>query len=464
MAVNLIRTVAAVISDNSRVDKAPMQDMLSEIIAAINDVDPLLTPSYPNRDAAEVAAFSLPSAVNRIIVQEGDATVTRSRTAFADDPLYSTGARWGVVQRQNMAAIRNALTATAPIPLANIGSSANEITGTVAGSHLSLGVSVVGDGSEAVLVPVQTNTAASPTIAIDNDNARSVRRIDGSDLPAGALIVGQPYIIRRTAGQYRIVRGDVTSVEVATIRSELAPVQSTIIASSSPSQRDIRGILRPNTFIAITDAVITGSPFSAFNPVSGSLSVLPISGGVKHEWREPNGRIWTNYHQNGAWTGWALQLNKAAVDGSISAQSLRIGKVERFKSILEAISATDTIVVGQIADMSGLSSTSSSGAAVMVLTGTAFLNGGMLRRVQFFSTAGAARVAAVTTWSADGEGRRLYARKMSRCSRVSMILRFPYRSPLAERWALPALPHRLASIPHRLASQSCFLMMSRLVS
>lgn len=233
--------------------------------------------------------------------------------------------------------------------------------------------------------------------------------IDGSDLPAGALIVGQPYIIRRTAGQYRVVRGDVTSVEVATIRSELAPVQSTIIASSSPSQRDIRGILRPNTFIAITDAVITGSPFSAFNPVSGSLSVLPISGGVKHEWREPNGRIWTNYHQNGAWTGWALQLNKAAVDRSISAQSLRIGKVEQFKSILEAISATDTIVVGQIADMSGLSSTSSSGAAVMVLTGTAFLNGGMLRRVQFFSTAGAARVAAVTTWSADGEGRRLYA-------------------------------------------------------
>lgn len=104
-----------------------------------------------------------------------------------------------------------------------------------------------------------------------------------------------------------------------------------------------------------------------------------------------------------------MQLNKAAVDGSISAQSLRIGEVEQFKSVLEAISATDTIVAGQTADMASLSSTSSSGAAVMVLTGTAFLNGGMLRRVRFSSTAGAARVAAVTTWSADGGGRRFYA-------------------------------------------------------
>ena len=54
------------------------------------------TPSYANRAAAEAAAATLPTAITRILVQEGTAMVTRSRTAFADDPLYSTGSRWGV--------------------------------------------------------------------------------------------------------------------------------------------------------------------------------------------------------------------------------------------------------------------------------------------------------------------------------------------------------------------------------
>lgn len=62
------------------------------------------TPSYANRAAAEAAASELPTSITRIIVQEGGATVTRARTAFADDPLYATGARWGVVQRVDVAA------------------------------------------------------------------------------------------------------------------------------------------------------------------------------------------------------------------------------------------------------------------------------------------------------------------------------------------------------------------------
>lgn len=61
---------------------------------------------YASRAAAETAVSALPTSVTQILVREGTALVARSRTAFADDPLYPTGARWGVVQRQDFDAER----------------------------------------------------------------------------------------------------------------------------------------------------------------------------------------------------------------------------------------------------------------------------------------------------------------------------------------------------------------------
>lgn len=57
------------------------------------------TPSYATRAAAEAAASGLPSAITQIIVREGASLVVRSRSASADDPLYASGARWGVTFR-----------------------------------------------------------------------------------------------------------------------------------------------------------------------------------------------------------------------------------------------------------------------------------------------------------------------------------------------------------------------------
>lgn len=75
---------------------------------ALNDrlqtIEGRATPSYTSRVAAEAAAADLPTSVTQILVREGTALVIRARNAFADDPLFPTGARWGVVQRQDGAA------------------------------------------------------------------------------------------------------------------------------------------------------------------------------------------------------------------------------------------------------------------------------------------------------------------------------------------------------------------------
>ena len=58
------------------------------------------------------------------MVREGSALVIRSRTASADDPLFDTGARWGVVQRQD-----SMLTSALVMPrLVNVGGTPDAIT------------------------------------------------------------------------------------------------------------------------------------------------------------------------------------------------------------------------------------------------------------------------------------------------------------------------------------------------
>lgn len=78
-------------------DPSALQEILTEMDAKAGLA--MATPSYTSRAAAEAAATTLPTGITQILVREGSALVIRSRTAFADDPLFPTGARWGAVLR-----------------------------------------------------------------------------------------------------------------------------------------------------------------------------------------------------------------------------------------------------------------------------------------------------------------------------------------------------------------------------
>lgn len=87
----LLKTIAQTVGDPSA---------LAELQQQIGEAGRL----YPSRAAAAAGAASLPSSVTQILVREGTALVLRSRTAYADDPLFTTAPQWGVVQRQDVAA------------------------------------------------------------------------------------------------------------------------------------------------------------------------------------------------------------------------------------------------------------------------------------------------------------------------------------------------------------------------
>ena len=226
MAVNLTRPVGTVIPDNAPTAKATHRTLFNDIIAAVNGLDPLLTPSYASRAAAEAGAPALVAAIPQILVREGTVLVIRSRTASTDDPLFATGAQWGVVLRLDAAELARTATRLATavrdagiIPTANVAGTSNAITADIAPTLVTAGVTTLGTASEIELIPAAANTAANPTITIAGLTI-GIRNADGSAWPANGFVVGRCYKLRRTGGTLRVVAGDATVTEISVARQE----------------------------------------------------------------------------------------------------------------------------------------------------------------------------------------------------------------------------------------------------
>lgn len=215
MAVNLTPSLAAGLGA-APTDKAHLRAWLDAIVAAINsDLDPRATPVYASRAAAVTAAPGLPSNLPRIIVQEGDALVIRSRTAFADDPLFPEGARWGVVLRQNTALVASHLLTR----LENVGGTPDAIT-----ADLPAGASPVTTGSYVLLRVAAANTAVGPTLTIGG-LTRTLQTETGGTLGASRLVPGTFHLINIASnGAARVMGIFVRPGDLPAIRDTLATI------------------------------------------------------------------------------------------------------------------------------------------------------------------------------------------------------------------------------------------------
>lgn len=188
----LLKTIAQTMGDPSALDDLQQQ------IGQAGRI-------YSSRAAAEASAANLPPNVEQIIVREGSALVIRSRTAFADDPLYPTGNRWGVVQRQDVgaeAAARIAATSVAGvIPLANVGGTPSAITADIAPALPGVEIS---PQSIVELIPGANNTGAV-TLNVGGAGAWPVQRRDGSPVQAGDIRKDRSLLLRRRSNAWRMI-------------------------------------------------------------------------------------------------------------------------------------------------------------------------------------------------------------------------------------------------------------------
>ncbi|MDO5658281.1 MAG: pyocin knob domain-containing protein [Paracoccus sp. (in: a-proteobacteria)] len=112
--VNLTKPVSQVWMNNVPPDMSDIRRLMLDLVGGIDATEARASPIYTSRAAAVTGAPGLPASVTQIFVREGTALVIRSRTAFADDPLFESGARWGVVQRIDTSHLESAIDALTP--------------------------------------------------------------------------------------------------------------------------------------------------------------------------------------------------------------------------------------------------------------------------------------------------------------------------------------------------------------
>lgn len=199
---------------------------------------------YPTRAAAVAATPSLPVTLTHIMAIEGTALVVRERSASADDPLFGTAPRWGVVLRQDVAAETtariNATRDSGVLPLADVAGT-DAITAVIDPSLTGITLSAL---STVELIPAADNTGAA-TLNVGGAGAWAVQRGDGTPVEAGDLRAGVARHYRRAGSAWRMV-GEAPSEAQARVEAQTGP----LAARTTQAEADITH-LRARTIQAV---------------------------------------------------------------------------------------------------------------------------------------------------------------------------------------------------------------------
>ena len=166
--------------------------------------------SFASRaDAVAAGQSELPAIVGLVFTREGSTLVMRGPGQTADDPLFGTYPSWGVIARNDsVTAIRDA----GIITLQSVGGTANAITADISTSLQSAGA-VIGGQSIVELIPLTTNTNTTVTLSIGGDTPANIKTEDNSAPPAGSIVAGRSYLLRKRGTEWRMLAGAVAMVD-----------------------------------------------------------------------------------------------------------------------------------------------------------------------------------------------------------------------------------------------------------
>ena len=106
--------------------------------------------------------------------------------------------------------IAQALNVVGVTPLINVAGTGDAITADMASNAVNAGMVIAGNAL-VEFIPAATNANPSPTLLISQDGtARNIQPEDGGAMPAGYLVPGRAYILRRRGSVWRVQSGAVT--------------------------------------------------------------------------------------------------------------------------------------------------------------------------------------------------------------------------------------------------------------
>ena len=269
--------------------------LLDDIVVSLNSFG---VRAYGTRAEAEANAQALPSGITHVLVREDTALVVRSRTATADDPLYTTAPRWGVVQRQDTGQLRLAARDLGVIPLANIGGTAQAATADLPANYVAAGLTALMTGNSVRWIPTANNTAANPTITVAGVTY-TIQRANGTPLAINALRSGREAIGRVASGSTIRLTGGITELEIseqatataALIRTAIDETGRVTLTNVTQSGNTISGDV-PAALTALGVTTITRVAFTPLATNSGGTNVrLSINGAASREVRTLDGLV-----------------------------------------------------------------------------------------------------------------------------------------------------------------------------
>ncbi|GLK65277.1 hypothetical protein [Paracoccus kondratievae] len=164
-------------------------------------------------EAVAAGQAALTSDIGIIVTVEGDFVAIRGAHASADDPLFTTQPRWGVLIRLPSAALvtnksedRMVDNRTGWLPV-SVTATGDEWTGTPDPAVIAAGVPFNADSVMVLTVP-RTNTGpVGLTVSGDSYGRRVVMNSDGQPLTGGELVAGRRVALIRTHPTLRIWTG-----------------------------------------------------------------------------------------------------------------------------------------------------------------------------------------------------------------------------------------------------------------
>ena len=239
------------------------------------------TQIYPSRSAAVSQVPSLAASVSQIFVRNVNALEIRSRTATADDPLFTTSPQWGVVLRQDVVALQTELQREIRTGR-TIWVSGSSPSGSVTTANANLVFTTDGVTSTQAW---RTTTAPSPATETDD------LKLDG---------LGQWW---RRSWDSRT-----SATAVSTLSALVTPVQIAITAASGSADRNAATWTVPARYRRITSAIIQAAPpqLGNVNTVlqTADVDTVQAPGGTRTIWRDTSGRVFERYERAGVLSDW----------------------------------------------------------------------------------------------------------------------------------------------------------------
>ncbi|WP_411836695.1 hypothetical protein [Paracoccus sp. ME4] len=202
------------------------------------------------------------------------------------------------------------------ITLVNVSLTGNAYTADIEAIFASVAMTDIPLNGEVSVSFPATNPGQNPTV-----NGRGLRRRNGNPWPAGKIIPGSPYTLKRIGNELRVLSGDVQGEELEGGLASVSRKLVTITSASTSGERNSTSWTQVPGSYSFADIAVGNAPAALTSPHTGDVQVEQVVDGLRHVWLDASGRRFERLRKAGVWGTWleiARESRVAALEATVN--------------------------------------------------------------------------------------------------------------------------------------------------